>query len=475
MRILYVASEVSPFAFTGGLGDVLGALPKEVARLDDNAVIECILPLYRNVSSEFRERMTKLIDISFRLSWRETGCTVYLLKTHEINYYFVENYYYFDRPMMYGDYDDAERFAFFSKAVIEFIIQYNNFPDILHAHDWQTALSIIYLKTIYSENPKLKNIKTIFTIHNIEFQGKYDSYILGNVFGLGNEYLDTVCHGECINLMKGALCLADRVTTVSETYAEELEYDFYSFGLSDIIKSISHKLTGIVNGIDTSIFSPAYDNKIYSKYSLRTVRSGKEKNKNSLLRDMGILENIDYPLLSVVSRLTDQKGMDLLLHVAEELLSLDVNFILLGTGDKKYEQAFTDLDRNFSNFKAIISFDRTLAGRIYAAADMFIMPSKREPCGLAQMIGCSYGTVPIVRSTGGLKDTIQRYDEKTDTGNGFVFENYNAHELLYTVKEALHVFKSKEKWHKLRQRAMSADFSWAKSARKYLEIYKDLV
>ncbi len=473
MRILYVASEGAPYSASGGLGDVIGALPKTVARVDNSTKCEVILPLYGNMKVEHRVNLQHVTDLTFKLSWRTTGASIYKLEADNVTYYFVENHYYFDRAKTYGEWDDGERFAFFSMAVVEFMLKTGNIPDVLHANDWQTALVVIYLKTKYSSLASLSKIKTLFTIHNIEFQGKYDPLILGDVFALDNKYESIVEHSGCINLLKGAMVVSDYVSTVSPNYACELRHDFFAFGLAGIVSSIQNKMTGIINGIDYTAFSPANGLDIYKSFTKRTVKSGKDANKLALQRELGLAEDKDVPLIAMITRLTDQKGLDLVLHIIRELLSENVQFALLGTGDEKYEEAFEQIAKEYPNFKALIRFDRALSKRMYASADIFLMPSKSEPCGLAQMIACSYGTVPVVRAVGGLFDSIKPYG--SENYNGFTFNNYNAHELLYTLKEALRLYADRDEWSKIRKNAINSDFSWDKSAEKYIQLYNDLI
>lgn len=471
MKILYIGSEVAPFATSGGLGDVMSALPTCIAK-DQNNEVEVILPLYGNMKEEYKEKLSHLTDISFKLSWRETGASIYKYRKDSVDYLFVENHYYFDRPKMYGEFDDAERFAFFSMAALEYIRVTERAPDILHANDWQSAMAVVYLKTLYREDPILRSVKSVFTIHNIEHQGKFDPYILGDVFGLGNEHLGTMEFAGCLNLLKAALMLADYITTVSPTYATELQYDFYGFGLSDIIKSVSHKMSGVINGIDYGYFSPKGDKEIFKPYSPRNVRSGKAKNKAELCSRLSLDTSEDIPLIVMITRLATQKGIDLFLHVAKEILSQRVQVVVLGTGEEKYEAALRALELEYANFRALIQFDRKLSKQLYASADIFLMPSKFEPCGLAQMISCSYGTIPIVRLVGGLRDTITPYP--FDGSCGFGFDNYNAHDMLDTITYAINTFGNDDEWHALRRRALSCDFSWNKSAHDYIEIYNKL-
>ena len=469
MKILYVTSEANPFAASGGLGDVMGALPAAVAEAGHTT--ELIMPLYDTVAEKYRKMMELEINLSFKLSWRSTGASVYKLKLGEVTCHFVENHYYFERGKLYGEFDDGERFSFFSRAVVEYMLSSGNVPDVLHANDWQTALTVVLLKTEYSYIEAFGGIKTVFTIHNIEYQGKFDSAILTDVFGLETKYKPVLEYDGCINLVKGAVVTTDRLTTVSPNYAKELEHDFFAFGLAPVIKAAEGKMCGVINGIDYGYFSPETGGDIYEAYSLRNYRSGKAKNKAALQAELGLKVDKNVPLAVMITRLTAGKGIDLVLHIIEELLSENIQIAVLGTGDKEYEQIFRNLAARHENLAALIKFDRVISKKMYAGADIFIMPSKSEPCGLAQMIACSYGTVPIVRSVGGLYDSIVNYGE--EGANGFRFDNYNAHELLYTVKKALEVYSDKKKWAALTRSAKKSDFTWKNSAAKYIEIYNN--
>ena len=473
MKILYVTSEAGPYAASGGLGDVMGALPLAVADRDAQITAEVILPLYDTVKEEYRKELELVADISFKLSWRKTGASIYKLSRGGVNYYFVENHYYFERGRLYGEYDDAERFAFFSRAVVEYILSSGNVPDVLHANDWQTAMTVVYLKTEYARIEALSKIKTVYTIHNIEYQGKYDPYILGDVFGLDIKYKGVLEYSGCLNLMKGAIVSADYVTTVSPNYRNELEHDFFSFGLSSIIKAAKSKMSGVINGIDYSYFSPERGGDIYFDYDSSNYKSGKAKNKAQLQAELGLPVNRNIPLVVMITRLTAGKGIDLVLHILDEFLSERVQFVVLGTGESEYESAFKEAESRHPNLRALIKFDRVISKKMYAAADIFLMPSKSEPCGLAQMIACSYATVPVVRSVGGLYDSIRSFGE--DGANGFRFDNYNAHELLFTLKAALELYRDKKSWGKLTLGAKNSDFSWDNSASKYVAIYNDLL
>ena len=472
MKILYVTSEANPFAASGGLGDVMGALPAAVAEVEGN---ECsvILPLYDSLKPEYRQKLELVLDMSFDLSWRHTGASVYKIVHNKVTYYFVENHNYFERGRLYGEFDDAERFAFFSRAVVEFMLHSGNIPDVLHANDWQTAPAIIYLKTEYAHIEALRKVKTVYTIHNIEYQGKFGMETLGDVFGISHQHYGIVEYDGCLNLMKGAIVSSDFVTTVSPNYARELEHEFFAFGLSNIIKSSKHKMRGVINGIDYGYFSPEKGGDIYASYNTRTYKSGKAKNKAALQAEVGLPVEADIPLVVMITRFASQKGIDLVLHILDELLCENVQVIILGTGEKEYEDAFRAIEARRPNLKALIKFDRVLSKKMYAGADIFLMPSKSEPCGLAQMIACSYGTIPVVRSVGGLYDSIRTYSE--EGANGFRFDNYNAHELLFTVKDALALYQDKKKWNALTAQAKKSSFTWDRSAQEYISIYNNLV
>ena len=471
MKLLFVTSEANPYAASGGLGDVMGALPAALAENSDNEV-SVIMPYYNTVSETYRSKMKKVADISFKLSWRSTGASIFSLVDRGVTYYFIENHRYFSRGRLYGEYDDGERFAFFSAAVVEFMIQTGNYPDVLHANDWQSALSVIYPKTRYKDNAKLSEVKTVFTIHNIEYQGKYGKDALGDLFGIDDEFCGILEQDGCLNLLKGAVICADQVTTVSPNYANELKYPFFAFGLSEVIKSQEHKLTGVINGIDYGYFSPDKGGDIDFSYNKFSRKAGKKKNKLTLLTELGLSEFADRPLIVMITRLAKGKGVDLVLHVIEELLSKEVTVVVLGTGEKEYELAFSALETRYKNLRALITFNRVISKKLYASADIFLMPSKSEPCGLAQMISCSYATVPIVRAVGGLYDSIKSYP--ASDSNGFTFDNYNAHDFLFKIYEALELYKNTSEWDKLTLRAIKSDFTWNKSASKYMEIYSKI-
>lgn len=472
MKILYVTSEANPYAASGGLGDVLGALPITVAEDNPDTEVSVIMPLYGSMKEIYRKEMVKVKDISFKYSWRDTGASIFKIQNGKVAYYFVENHYYFNRGKLYGEFDDAERFAFFSMAVVEYMIQTGNIPDVLHANDWQSALAVVYLKTKYAVVQALSKIRTVYTIHNIEYQGKFDPAILGDIFALDG-FSNVVEYNGCINLMKGAITVTDYITTVSPNYAYELHHDFFAFGLADVIHHASAKMKGVINGIDYNYFSPEKGGDIEYSYSKDNVAEGKLKNKLALQRELGLPENPDIPLVVMITRLATAKGIDLVAAIIEELLREDIQFVILGTGEESYENMFRELEKTHANIRALIKFDRVISKKMYASADIFVMPSRSEPCGLAQMIACSYGTVPVVRAVGGLFDSIKPYGAEGE--NGFTFDNYNAHELLFTVKRALDVYKNKDAWNSLVMKAKTSDFSWGISAEKYKKIYNKLL
>ncbi len=471
MKILFATSEALPFAMSGGLADVSGALPKALRR----RLVGCrvVMPLYKTVSAELREKMTFIGSITVPVSWRRQYCGIFEAHLDGVIYYLLDNEYYFNRDMLYGHYDDAERFAFFSRAVLE-IMPYIDFkPDIIHCNDWQTAMVPVYLNEFYKADPLYSDIKTVFTIHNIQYQGKYGMELYSDLLGLlpGRESL--VEYDGCVNLMKGAIQCADKVTTVSPTYANEILQPYYSHGLDNILKQFTYKLTGIVNGIDYDVYNPETDPMIFKNFTADTL-DVKAYNKSELQKQMGLPQKADTALIGIVTRLVKHKGLDLVKHVFEEILQADVQFVILGSGEYEFESFFYEMAQKYPDKVGLkIGFDATLAHRIYAGADMFLMPSKSEPCGLAQMVALRYGTVPIVRETGGLNDTIT--DSGDGEGNGFTFKNFNAHEMQNAVWRALAGYSDKQGWDILRKRGMACNNSWGASAGAYIGLYKELV
>ena len=471
MKVLFASSEAYPFAMSGGLADVAGALPKALRKRFVGCRI--ILPLYGTISEELRNKMTFVCSVTVPVSWRRQYCGVFEAHQDGVIYYFIDNQFYFKRDSLYGHYDDAERFAFFSRAVLEVLPHIDFKPDIIHCNDWQTALIPVYLDAFYKGAEFYKDIKTVFTIHNIQYQGQYGGEILGDVLGLPEERRGIVEYGDCINFMKGAIQCADKVTTVSPTYANEILSPYYSHGLDGILKQFTYKTTGIVNGIDVDVYNPETDKLIYKNFSVEDI-SGKAVNKAFLQKELGLPQNTDTPLIGIVTRLVKHKGIDLVKCVFEEIVNEDVQFAILGSGEWEFETFFYEMSKKYPEKVGLkLGFNPTLAHRIYAGADMFLMPSQSEPCGLAQMVALRYGTIPIVRETGGLNDTIK--DSHDGFGNGFTFKNYNAHDMKYTVMRALEGYKHKDGWSILRERAMKCDNSWKTSANAYLGLYKEIV
>ncbi len=473
--VLFVASEANPFAGTGGLADVIASLPKALAAKGEYDV-RVVIPLYQAVSPAYRATFRFEGNFNVPVAWRNQYCGVFSLKYDGVTFYFIDNEYYFKRGNLYGYYDDGERFAFFSRAVLEMMQYLDYYPDILHCHDWQTALSVVYLKTIYANRYGYDHIKALFTIHNIEYQGKYGYELLSDLFGLPEYCKQILDYDGCLNLMKGAIQLAERFSTVSKTYASEIKNPYFAHGLEYMTTQNEYKLIGILNGIDEDVYDPSKDDKLFAAYSAKDT-SGKKICKAELQKMLALPVREDVPVIAIISRLVPAKGLDLVKCVFEELLAEDVQVIVLGKGDGEYEDYFTYIAERYSGkCRAIIAYNRDLSSKIYSGADIFLMPSKHEPCGLSQMIACRYGTIPVVRSTGGLADSIIAHNEgNREGGNGFVFHTYNAHEMLYVLKDAIYTFGKKEEWGKIMKNAMTTDFSWDRSAGEYERLYDNML
>ena len=472
-RILFVAAEALPYVKTGGLGDVAAALPKALVK--EGYDVRVVLPLYFNIPDKFRTTMQYLGCCYVSLAWRYQYCGVFTQKYDGVTYYFLDNEYYFKRNGIYGHYDDAERFAFFSKAALEALPIMNFTPDIIHCHDWHTGLTPVYLDVYYRNVPYCKNARTVFTIHNIQFQGKYGNEICDDILGLPADKKSLVQYQNCVNFMKGAIECSNKVTTVSPTYANEILNSYYSFGLQDILGARKYKLSGIINGIDVETNDPATDKALFKNYDKNTV-ADKAANKKGLQQMLNLDQNPNVPVIGMVTRLTEQKGMELIASVFEEILSKGVQMVVLGSGDWKYESLLKDMQKRFPDkLRAVLGFSGDLASKIYAGADIFLMPSKFEPCGLSQMISMRYGTIPIVRETGGLKDTVVPYNGVTRQGTGFTFYSYNAHDMLYAIERAVGLYYDyKDDWKQLVQNAMSQDFSWNNICKQYIALYENL-
>ena len=472
MKVLYVASEALPFIASGGLADVAGSLPKAMrARLVGCRVV---LPLYDAVPREMRDNMTFLTSLSVPVAWRRQYCGVFEAKVNGVIYYLLDNQYYFKREGIYGHYDDAERFAFFSRAVLEMLPYIDFKPDVIHANDWQSALVPLYYSLFYATREGFEGIKTVLTIHNIQYQGKYGMELLEDVLGVPQSARQLVEYDGCVNYLKAGIETADRVTTVSPTYAQEIMDPWFSWGLDPILNARSWKVGGILNGIDTDGYDPETDPSIVANYTVDTVEEGKAANKQALQERLGLPQRADVPLIGMVTRLASHKGLDLVKYIVDDLLSRDVQFVILGSGEWIYENFFRELQGKYpEKFCYCAGFVPELARKIYASADIFLMPSKSEPCGLAQMVASRYGTLPIVRETGGLKDSIR--DCGDGEGFGFTFKTYNAGDMMYAVERSLDAYSDKALLATLRQRCMTEDFSWGRSANEYIRMYKAML
>ena len=472
MKVLYAVSEAKPFIASGGLADVAGSLPAALRQRLIGARV--VMPLYEGIPQKFRDEMKFITHITIPVAWRRQYCGIFEAKYNGVIYYFLDNQYYFKRQGIYGHYDDAERFAFFSRAVLE-ILPYIDFkPDIINCNDWQTALVPVYYAKYYANAPGFENIKTVFTIHNIQYQGKYGMELLNDVVGISEDGASLLEYDGCVNFMKGGIECANAVTTVSPSYANEILDPYYSHGLDPILRERGWKLRGILNGIDTKSNDPATDPALPAHFCADDV-SGKAVCKAALQQEMGLPERPDVPLIGMVSRLVSHKGFDLVQRVLDELLDTeDVQFVVLGSGEWQYESFFSECAARHPDKLAVkLGFVPALASRIYGGSDVFLMPSQSEPCGLSQMFALRYGSVPIVRATGGLRDSVT--DSGLGEGNGFVFENYNAHEMLHTIRRAIEGYADHEGWAILRDRAMRCDYSWGRSANEYIKLYKELL
>ena len=467
MKVLYVASEALPFMASGGLGDVAGSLPVALRK----RLIGCrvVMPLYDGIKQEFKDQMKFITSISVPVSWRRQYCGIFEAKAN----YFLDNQYYFKRDGIYGHYDDAERFAFFARAVLEIIPAIDWKPDIIHCNDWQSALTPLYYSCYYANRMGFENIKTVFTIHNIQYQGKYGDELLNDVLGIAPEHNNLIMYDGLVNFMKAGIECANKVTTVSPTYAKEILDPWYSHGLDPILNQRSWKLCGILNGIDTDSYNPETDKDIWANYNADDF-SNKAKNKAELQKMMGMNVDADVPVVGIVSRLVGHKGVDLMKEVLEKsLYERNIQYVVLGSGEWEYENFFRYLHDKYPDKVGItIGFVPDLARKIYAGADLFLMPSKSEPCGLSQMVALRYGTLPIVRETGGLKDSIT--DCGDGHGNGFTFKTYDAYDMLGAIYRGVDAYNSKD-WKVLVKRALECDMSWGKSANEYIKMYRSLL
>lgn len=478
-NILFVASEGVPFIKTGGLADVVGSLPKCVDKRYFD--VRVMLPKYTCIPQEWSDKMVFKTSFYMDFNWKNEYVGILEAEVDGVIYYFIDNESMFGgfRPYSNNVYDDIVKFSFFSKAALSAMPLLGFRPDVIHCHDWQTGLVPVYLKERFQGNPFFHSIKSIMTIHNLKFQGKWDVKSIKELTGLDDSYFtpDKLEAYKNANLLKGGLVYADAITTVSDTYAREIMTPFYGESLDGLMRAREHDLRGIVNGIDYADYNPENDKYIDVNYNIKNFRKEKIKNKRLLQKQLGLEQNDKTMMIGIVSRLTDQKGFDLIAYVMDELCQDAVQIVVLGTGDEQYENMFRHFDWKYGNkVSANIFYSEEMSHKIYAAADAFLMPSLFEPCGLSQLMSLRYGTLPIVRETGGLKDTVEPYNEYESTGTGFSFVNYNAHEMLSTIRYAEKIYYDKKReWNKMIDRAMAADFSWQVSALKYQEMYDWLI
>ena len=475
MKILFAASEAVPFCKTGGLADVAGSLPQALAKAGNEVAV--ILPLYQRVADRWKEQMSFVCHIEVPLGWRRLYCGLFRLDRDGVIWYFVDNEYYFKRDTLYGHYDDGERFGFFSRAIIALMPAMAFMPDIIHCNDWQTALVPIYLKDECVRWSEVRRIKTVFTVHNIEYQGRYGKETLEDLFGLDPGWFadGTIAMDGAVNLLKGALMTCDAITAVSPTYAQELRYAYYAHGMESVMQLNAGKLHGVLNGIDMERYDPSTDKSIYANYTVADL-SGKAADKEQLQKQLNLNVDPNVPIIAIVSRLVSHKGLDLICRVFDQIMDLNCQFVVLGSGDWNYEPFFEQKLGWYPGRMALYrGYNEPLAMAIYSGADLLLMPSKSEPCGLAQMIAMRYGTLPIVRETGGLKDTVHPYESWCGAGNGFTFADYNSGDMLYVIRQAVDLYyNNPTAFHKLQHAGMTEDFSWTRSAEAYNEIYRSI-
>lgn len=475
VKVLMAAAEAVPFVKTGGLADVIGSLPKALKELGVD--VRVILPKYDDIDINFKNQMTPKAMLTVPLSWRRQYCGVEEMEYDGVTFYFIDNEYYFKRPGLYGHYDDAERYAYFARAVLECLPALDFKPDVIHCHDWHAGMISVFLKAHYGHKLTYRDIKTLFTIHNLGYQGIFSAEVVEDILGLDTGYFSAdklEFHG-AVNFMKGGLVFADQISTVSRTYAEEIQYPYFGEKLDGLLRQRRDCLTGIVNGIDYEVYNPQTDEFIFTNYGVESVDK-KQENKAKLQAALGLPVRRDVPLLAMVSRLVSSKGMDLIARIIDELLGHEnIQLVVLGTGEERYQRLFQHSAWQYPGKVSVnLCFDEKLAHQIYAGSDVFLMPSLYEPCGIGQLIALRYGTLPVVRETGGLKDTVLSYNKYTGQGNGFTFAHYNAHDMLYTIKRALGLFYDKPVWNRIVTNAMNSDYSWQESAKQYVSLYQKL-
>lgn len=476
MKILFAASESIPFVKTGGLADVVGSLAPVLAKAGHD--VRVIIPQFGSIPQEYTKEMSHVCDFEVQLGWRRQYCGIEMLKKDGVTFYFMDNKYYFGRPYIYGmGGDEYERFGFFCRGILNMLPLIGFQPDVIHAHDWQSGMIPALLKIQYAHLPFYAKIKTVFTIHNLQYQGIFGIREVQDILGLGDSlWTDDKleCFG-CANFMKAALVYSDIITTVSPSYAEEIQTAYYGERLDGLLKARNHELFGVLNGIDMEEYNPSTDQMIARNYSFDHPE-GKEACKKALQEELGLEVRPDVPLIGMVGRLSNQKGLDLIDYVIADIMRLDVQLVVLGMGEGRYFNLFSWAETEYKGkVAARFTMDHALAHKIYAGADIFLMPSQFEPCGLSQMIAMRYGTIPIVRETGGLRDTVLSYNEFNGEGNGFSFFNYNAHDMLHTIERAADYYvHNPDVWKQLQERGMKGDYSWDHSAAEYLKLYESL-
>ena len=474
MNVLFVTSECAPFIKTGGLADVLGALPQALA--DRGASVRVAMPLYGSIGDPWRSQMKFIRYEYISLAWRSLYCGLFELERDGVVYWFLDNEYYFKRGEIYGHFDDAERFAFFSKAVTDLLPQLDWTPDVVHSNDWETALVPLYIRRAHAGDVFYDGIRTVFTIHNIEYQGRYGADLMGDIFALPPELLHdgTLRYGKDISLLKGAIECSDWVTTVSPTYAGELQYPFYAHGMEKVVERNRGKITGILNGIDTRLYDPMHDPNLVRQYNTTNI-ADRVYNKLDLQQILGLNQDESIPLIAMVGRLVRHKGLDLVASALDAIMDMPVQFVVLGRGDWHFEQLFQNAQNNYAGrLSASIMVNFGLSMKIFGGADIFLMPSRAEPCGLTQMMALRYGAVPVVRETGGLRDTVSPYIAESGEGSGFTFANYDAGDMTYVLRQAVETYADRDAWTALQKRGMALRFDWAAPAGEYLSLYGKL-
>ena len=472
LNILFVSSEVVPFVKTGGLADVAGFLPQEIKKQGHD--VRVVMPEYnQQIDDEYLAETENVAHFRTNVAWRDEYVGVNELENNGVPTYMIDNKEMFDREELYDNPDKHVQFAYFCRAVIEMLPKIDFQPDIIHCNDWQTGPLSAMLKTQYQKYDFYKDIKTIYTVHNLRYQGQFNLEILDDTLALSSDFLAKIEHNDQVNYMKMGISFADAVNTVSKTYADEIQTPHFGEGLDYVLRYRSEDLYGIVNGIDYDEYDPATDDRIYANFDAEDL-SGKTENKLRLQEEMGLPQDENVPVVSIISRLVPQKGLDLIKEAIDDIMKEDLQFVILGTGNEEYEEMFKEVADKYPNkVAANITYDVDLAQKIYASSDMFLMPSQYEPCGLGQLFSLRYGTIPIVRETGGLNDTIQSYNDETGEGNGFSFSHYSAQDLLYTIRRALRYYKNQpEVWENLVKRAINSDYSWHNSAQEYIDLYK---